>query len=132
MTSCWLTAAGKNFDVDQFLRKTKLKECFVFKRGERITKHKTCQKSGVKIAVSHAGFHQFEQQVKDAEKFLRKHQVALKKLTFLSGVESVVLDFGINNKNWKDFPIQCHFLPATFLRLVTRAKIDIKFSLYSL
>ena len=96
--SCMLRANGKNFDVDKFLKKSKLQPCAVFRRGEpkfsNKPKGKKRTSSGLNISVSNASLTNFRRQVKDAIQFIDKNKKEIKKLIQTKEIEGVELDFG--------------------------------------
>ncbi|MBI3880751.1 MAG: hypothetical protein HY301_11925 [Verrucomicrobia bacterium] len=129
--SCVLRASGRKFDVEEFLRKTKLKTIVCWKRRE--PRHRTKpagenrETSGFNCDVSTKDFDDLPGQIKDAIKFLNKWQRTLRKLTDLSTGASVRLDFGIERR---DVIFQFDILPSALLRAAGELGIDIEISQY--
>jgi len=132
--SCILRAAGKKFNVEDFLKISKLKPCAVYRKGEPRFKTKpkshiaTC--SGVNIKVSNADFSNLKKQIKDTVKYLEKNKNEVKKLAKFPGLDSEPnLDFGIA---LRDVPAQSDYFPPELLLLAGKLGIGIEFSLYSI
>ncbi len=129
--SCVLRAAGKYFDTDAFLKKSKLRPLAVFRRGEPKSKSNPRRKniqSSVNIAVSNASFDNIKRQVKDASSFLAVNKTEIKRLLRFKGVEGVELDFAIY-KN--DAFLQEVEFPAELIALAARLGLSVKLSQYS-
>jgi len=101
--SCVLLAGGKRFDVDVFLKGTKLSPCAIFRKGELIgtdPKGKKRNMSGLNIDASSASFDNFTRQIKDAVKFLQDNKAEIKKLVKTKGLdEPPELDFAIRKRD---------------------------------
>jgi hypothetical protein len=125
-----LKASGISFDVDAFLKKSKLKPYLVyhkgecrFRRTERMERHK---KSGLCLDMTDSGFEDFPRQVRQTIYFLKRNHKELKKLTTFSGVVAVI-DFGFARR---DTVVQCDLLPAELVRLAGSIGLAIEMSLY--
>jgi len=125
-----LRASGKIFDVDAFLRKSKLKPYLVYHKGERrfkrMGKKKRQRESGLCLNTTDSGFDDFPRQVRQTISFLKRNQNELKKLTAFSGVDAVI-DFGFARR---ETVVQCDLLPAELVRLAGSIGLAIEMSLY--
>jgi hypothetical protein len=125
-----LKASGKSFDVDAFLKKSKLKPYRIYRKGEcrfkRIEKKERLKESGLCIDTTDSGFDDFTKQVRQTISFLKKNQNELKKLTAFPGVDAVI-DFGFAKR---DAVVQCDLLPVELIRLAGSIGLAIEMSLY--
>ena len=98
-----LRVSGQRFAAREFAQRSSLPICAVHVRGDLRAGGKPggkrSQNSGVAIVVSDSEFTDLKGQIRDAVKFLTKHQRAISRLTKLSGVESSTLDFGIASRS---------------------------------
>lgn len=94
---CVMRAAGKNFDVDTFLKNNSLTPLAVFRQGETKSPSNPCSRinvqSSINIAVSNASFDNIKRQIKDAIIFLTENKADIKRLMRFKGVEGAELDF---------------------------------------
>ena len=127
---CTLRAAGKHFDVDSYMKKSTLKPCVVYHRGEPKTKTKKYKwtASGINVPVSNASFENFRRQIRDAIQFLIKNKTEIKKLRKYKGVEAVELDFPASHDSGKY--IQDYFFPATLIALAYQLGVELRVSEY--
>jgi hypothetical protein len=130
---CVLRAYGKHFDVDTYMKKSKLQPCLIYHRGEHKLKKTNPKKykwpdSGINVPVSNASFENFRRQVKDAIKFLIKNKSEIKKLTNFKGVEGVQLDFPVSHDQEKY--IQEYFFPAELIVLASALSLGLGISEY--
>ena len=129
--SCVLRASGKQFDVDAFLKKSKLDPCAVYRRGEPKSKRKPKGKksthSGINVPVSNASFDNLKRQIKDATKFLLENKSEIRKLTKFKGVEGIELDFAIRKR---DTFTQSDEFPAELITIAGSLGLSINLSQY--
>jgi hypothetical protein len=130
---CTLRASGKYFDVDSFVKKSKLKPCLVYhtreaKNPKPIKKIYKWPDSGVNVPVSNASFQNYRRQIRDAIKFLIKNKTEIRKLINFKGVESVELDFPTSHDR-NNF-IQDYFLPAELIALACQLGLELRISEY--
>jgi hypothetical protein len=134
--SCVLRAWGKNFDVETFLQKSKLKPIAIWKRGQKFKRkirgRKSHRDSGFNCEVSEKDFDQFNAQIRDAIDFMKFLKKDLKRLTAFPGVEKAGLDFGITNRALSDKKIlvQSDAFPAELAKLAGSLGLDIAMTLY--
>jgi hypothetical protein len=130
--SCVLRASGKHFDVDNFLKKSKLQPCAIFRRGEPKFKNKPKGKkrtsSGLNIPVSNAAMTNFRRQVKDAIQFISKNKKEIGKLIKAKGIEGVELDFG-TSRDEKTF-VQEFSFPVELTALASSLGLEVRLSSY--
>ena len=98
--ACMLSARGKRFDVDGFLRGSSLVPHKLWKKGEAVSESgprtgNLQQYSGFNLVVSEHGRDALGEQQRDAERFLRKYQAELKRLRAATGLEDLWLEFGV-------------------------------------
>jgi len=101
--SCVLRAYGSDLDVDGYLSQVELTELLIIVRRKG-TRRFEGQKnpdtiSGFNLRVSEAEFSELDQQQADALAFLQQYERELGLLAAFPGVEDVVLDFGIEDRN---------------------------------
>ena len=98
MPGCVIRVCGRKLDIDKFLQESCFKPCLTYRRGEYKNKSKKTKynQSGMNIVVSNASGKNFKKQINDTRKFLEKYKEELAKLKCYHGVESVIIDFGIN------------------------------------
>jgi hypothetical protein len=130
LMGCVLRAAGKDFDVDAFLKKSNLEALAVFRRGEpksRNNPRRINRQSSVNIEVSNASFDNVKRQVKDTINFLTENKTEIQRLLKFKGVEGAELDFA-SNKN--DQFLQEVEFPSELLALASSLCLSIKLSQY--
>jgi hypothetical protein len=117
--------------VDAFLTGSTLEPCQVFYRGE--PKFKTrpeggiSQCSGFNAEVSLADFCELSSQIEDAISFLQENEDEMKRLVEFAGVESVEVDFAIEQR---DVFVQSDNFPANLLLLCGQLGIELTVSRY--
>jgi hypothetical protein len=94
--SCYFRAHGRAFDVDAFLRRAPLNPDFVWHKGEKrqIPIGRVPQvhpNSGLSIGIGKAL--SLDQQYRSAERFLRRNDRILRRLTRRTDVEESFIDF---------------------------------------
>jgi len=93
---CYLTARGRTFDVDSFLKRTTLDADTIFYRGQplKVPKGKLREVSGFSVTINHTKvFGDLEPQIPKALKFRRNHQEELRRLSRFPGVSDLWLVF---------------------------------------
>ena len=83
--------------------------------------------SGAHYCVSEAEFNEFEKQKKDAIKYLNENEEKIESIQKLAGIESVFLDFGIEQR---DVFVQSDFFPPELIRLAGKLGLGIELSQY--
>ena len=118
--SCILRIDGIKFQVDDFLESTELKPYKIYRIGEKlkIGKRKFEDSNGCFFDLSKADFNDFEQQRKDALKFLKTHFDQLKTVFDfgLTKDDKPRIDFGITTR-MNDVAVQCDYLEPQLLKL---------------
>jgi hypothetical protein len=130
--SCVLRAKGVSFAVDEFLARSALKPIAIFRRGEpRLPKSQPegpkLNASGFHVVASEADFSNLQVQIADAIHFLEQNQGELTRLVAFPGVETLSLDFGIEER---DVAAQSERFPPNLLRIVGHLGIWLEFTLY--
>jgi len=93
---CYFGASGRTFDVDSFLKRSTLNVTSIFYRGQplKIPKDKLLEESGFSVTINHTKvFGDLRRQIPKALKFLRSHQVELRRLAHFPGVSGLRLVF---------------------------------------
>jgi hypothetical protein len=131
--SCVLRIDGKDFKVDDFLKSSNLKPYRIYRKGEKIEigKRKLEEGSGCSFDLSTANFNDFEQQRKDAVKFLKTHFDKLNTVFSygLSKSEIPTIDFGTATR-MHNVEIQCDYLEPELLKLAGNLNFGIEISQY--
>jgi hypothetical protein len=107
---CVLRVAGRDFDVDAYVSRGALLPAAVYRRGENrsptLQRARRGLQSGFSVVVSRRDFSDFAGQVKDAIGFLGRHRRAVRALRRRKGVESAVLDFGVDRRPQAEIQVQ--------------------------
>ncbi len=128
--SCVLRADGRDFDVDSFLVNSPLKPLIVYHRGRRrfpFSKMTPDDKSGMNVSVSEREFADLTGQISDAIHFLADHFQELKRLREFPGLERLVLDFPVADR---DVAVERDCFPAELMSLMGELRIDLHVSHY--
>jgi hypothetical protein len=131
--SCVLRAIGASFDPDSFLAESELSGATAFHRGDATDPGATDgprrSASGFNLPVSQAGIDDLDAHVRDALRFLRRHEDELRRLSGFPGVEEVCLDFSLPRR---EVAAQAHVFPAELLWQVGALDIDLVVTDYAL
>lgn len=129
---CVLRVAGRNFDVDAYLKHGVLVPTAVHRRGEArfptLPRARKSPQSGFNIVVSKKEVSDLADQVKDAVVFLGRHRRAVRALCRRQGVESAVLDFGVERRTAA--AVQVHLFPEDLVRLAGELGLALELSFY--
>lgn len=133
--SCNLVITGKNFDIDSFIAKSKLRGFVKKYKGEPMFKSKRdgrkLERSRTGIQTSKAGFDDLNKQIKDTIGYLKRHKDKLSHIKKTKGIELAVLDFGIALRiDNKTTHMQCDGFPNELLKLAGEVGLDIELSIY--
>ena len=132
--SCTLSIIGKNFDVDLFLKKTKLRPHHVFLKGEPIfktqPKSKRRQYSGITILTSTRNFKNLKAQINATIRYLNRNKVKLRFISRTKEVQYAILDFGIDSDMLSKKFSHSEIFPNKLLRLAAELGLDIEVSIY--
>ena len=130
--SCVLRVIGKELNVEELLKIDSNPDTY-WKKGEVKLKTKPTEKkhlhSGAHYCVSEAEFNEFEKQKKDVIRYLNKNEEKIKAIQKLSGIESIFLDFGIEQR---DVFVQSNFFPPELITLAGKLGLGIELSQYPL
>jgi hypothetical protein len=129
--SCVLRAYGAEFDVDAFLRSSGLSPLIVYRRGEPRSStgrpQRVEERSGINLSASAREFSDLRGQIEDAVQFLTDNGSEIRRLRRFPGVEGLVLDFPVEDRN--AFVVTNEF-PAKLLLLLGNLDIDLALSTY--
>ena len=133
--SCILTIGGRNFDVDNFVDKSKLQPYRKRYKGQPrfMTKPngKKLTHSSLSIEASKADFDNLNKQIKDTILFLKRNKKKLANVATTKGIDFAVLDFGVNLRiDRKKVLIQSDLFPSELLMLAGNLGLDMELSLY--
>jgi hypothetical protein len=126
--SCVLRASGTEFDPEAFLADSELTADPIYRRGEPRPGEGTWQSSGFHVGVSDAELSDLAGQIRDAVRFLSRHEEELQRLGRFEGVESVCLDFAIEGR---DVAVQSDVFDAELLWRAGALDIDLVVSRYA-
>lgn len=131
--SCVLRVHGKHFDVDRYLRSDgALQPIAIHRKGHPFAGRPGARKltsSALTFGVSKRGFSDFEGQVRDAIRFLTKHERAIRKLRRCPGVEVASVDFGVVGDRRE--PYDQYFCPEALVRIAGRLSLNVVVSDYT-
>jgi hypothetical protein len=126
MAGCALRAYGKAFPVDDFLAQSSFTACAVWHLGEkRFKPSKASENSGFNVVISEAD--ELPDQVSDAIEFLNNYRAELVQLQQTTGLDGLVLDFGISRR---DALAQFDRFPAELIALAGGLGMAIELSQY--
>ena len=128
--SCVLRIIGENLNVEELLKIDSNPDTY-WKKGDSKLRtrpnNKKHLRSGAHYCVSEAEFNEFEKQKKDVIKYLHENEEKIKAIQKLAGIESVFLDFGIEQR---DVFVQSDFFQPELIRLAGKLGLGIKLSQY--
>ena len=128
--SCVLRVIGKELNVEELLKIDSNPDTY-WKKGEPRLKTKPNDekhlRSGAHYCVSEAEFNKFEKQKQDVIKYLNENEEKIKAIQKLSGVESLLLDFGIEQR---DVFVQSDFSLPELVSLAGKLGLGIGLSQY--
>jgi hypothetical protein len=138
---CIFSASGRHFDAKAFAARTNLPVSSVWLRGEPLILKgpnggpRRRSNSAVSASVSKASWNDLSKQVRDAERFLRRHAVSLASLRRNRKVERMVLDFPIllrigQGRGGKKIAVQSDHFPATRVEAAGRAGVALELTIY--
>lgn len=129
--SCVLRAYGSEFDVDRYLAQVELTELLIIVRRKGLRRYERQENpdtiSGFNLTVSEAEFTDLDGQQADALAFLKKYERELELLAAFPGVQDVVLDFGIEDR---DVAAQADYFSPELLGRMGRLNIGLVVSRY--
>jgi hypothetical protein len=133
--SCILSIGGKNFAVDEFIEKTRLKPYKKSYKGQPRFKTKPDGEklpySFISMEASNADFEDLNKQITDAIRFLKRNKEKLAQISATKGIEFSVLDFGIYLRiDKKKVLCQSDTFPNKLLKLAVDLGLDIELSIY--
>lgn len=128
---CVLKVAGRDFDVDDYLKRGALVATAVYRRGEArfptLPRARKSLLSGFNIAVSQDS-PDFATQVKDALRFLGRHRRAVRALRRRKGVDGATLDFRVERRS--EAAAQDKVFPEDLVRLAGELGLSLELSFY--
>ena len=128
---CILRLTGSNLAVDDLLAISTLKPYRVDRKGGPgpLKSSPARARSGAHFSVSDRGFDDLAGQITDAIAYLEVNDAAIRRLAGFPGVESAVLDFGIE---WRDVAAQFDHFPSRLLLLAGSLGLGLDLSHYPL
>ena len=133
---CVLRVSGKRFDATGFAARTALPVSKVYLRGEpMIIRGRKYTMSGVTIRVSSADWDDLPKQMRDAERFLKKHSTSLSRLARRSDIDVCILDFPIDlrigtGRGGKRIVVQSDSFPPSLVRSAARFGLGLELTIY--
>jgi hypothetical protein len=126
-----LRVGGKRFDVEACVGVLGLKVLRIYRRGQpRSPARPRGPKnlfSGANVLVSDREFSDYNSQVRDAIRYLKRNQKLLRRLRHYSGVEWAYLDFGVE---LRDVAVHCDVLPEQLVMMAGNLGLGIEVSHY--
>ena len=124
---CILRVTGSNLVVDDLLRATSLKPYRMDRKGEPgpLKSSRPRVRSGAHFSVSDREFSDLVGQISEAIGYLETNGPEIRRLAAFPGVESMVLDFGVE---WRDVAVQYDRFPAKILELAGVLGLDLEIS----
>jgi hypothetical protein len=133
--SCILTIGGRNLDIEEFVKTTKLVPYRKSYKGQPKFKTKPdgekLTRSSLSIEASKADFDNFKKQIADTTLFLKKNKNKLAHVAATKGIDYATLDFGINLRIDKEKVLtQSDKFPSKLLKLAGELGLGIEISIY--
>jgi hypothetical protein len=128
--SAVLRAYGASFDVDAFLKDSRLSPSRVWRIGEPSSRSGASpnRSSGLTVAVSEAEMSNLSHQIQETVAFLQSHVDELARLVAFAGVDEIGIDFAVS---WRDDVVtQTDSLSAELVGLAGRLGLGIDISHY--
>src|SRR5690349_16100784 len=109
-----LRISGRDIDVDALLARLPFEAAAVHRKGQQhiVRGRPPLEASTINVGVSGAAIADLALQLSDAAGFLHRHTDALKQLAVFPGVESLVFDFPVEDR---DVFSQSDRFPASLL-----------------
>jgi len=126
---CVLRADGKDFAVDEFLKKSSLKPLMIYYKGSKSFSEKISNTSGFNVGVSNAEFEDLKTQINDVIIFLKREKEELKRLVEFANIENVTIDFAIATPS-ENIVIWTRSFPLELLKLLGSIGIELDFTVY--
>ena len=127
VAGCVLRVSGKAFAADEYLAGSILVTCKVWRAGEPLRSNRPASvTSGFDVVVSDAD--DLPTQVSEAVLFLHRHHGDLVRLTATAGVDELVLDFGVPQR---DAAVQFDRFPAALVRAAGELRMGLELSRYA-
>ena len=124
-SSCVLRAADDNFQPSDFLRDSPFQPCRVYCKGGRRSASRLREISGITVDMSSKA--DFSDQVHEGVFFLANNRAELLRLRQFTGIEKIILDFGVNEKD--GFLKNCLF-PLELIYLASEFALELELSIY--
>ena len=129
--SCILRVFGERLDIDKLISTVSMEPDHVWHKGE--PRYKSSPEgdkiiySGAFFYASDADMEEPQIQIEEATEYLNNNLEAIKDMTKFSGVEEVILDFGIE---LRDVAIHSDYLTPALVKVAGEAGIGIELSHY--
>lgn len=131
--TCYLWVAGKEFDVDTFLKGFELEVADVSHIGKpKYPAHPDkmiAKLNGFRLDINNAGFSDVKTQIKECTSFLEKNFDKLKDVKSYLGVEYANIMFG-SEFVWDKFELSIYY-PPELIRLAGELGFSIEVSIYN-
>ena len=109
--------------------KVALRPDSTWKKGDALSKSKTCEVSGIQFFVSEASHDDYRTQFKQATRFLSANMEWLRALTKDPRGEEGFLDFGLRQDS---YPAYFRRLPLTLIQWSSVCGLEIELSFYAI
>jgi hypothetical protein len=86
--------------------------------------------SSFNLGVSESSWNDLAAQVRDVRKFLQKHKRELRRLKRFPGLESIALDFPLEDPMSKSVMVYTLGIPEALIQLAAAAGVSIDISIY--
>jgi hypothetical protein len=130
--SCRFSIIGKNFNPDAYLAIAKFRSCSIKHKGEprMVTKPEghIMPHSVLSTLASKADFNEFDKQIKDVIRFIKRNREKLELIQSTKGVEYAGFDFSVDHDCGKF--CQSLYLPPELIKLAGELGLHIEISVY--
>jgi hypothetical protein len=131
MAGCVLRIESATTNVESLVRASGLRPIVIHRRGQpRVSGGSALSPSSgfnVDVSKSNGGI---EKQVRDAVRFLNRHEAGLRRLRRCKNYKGMTLDFGLYDRATDERPWPSYRLPAALLKLAGTLEIGIDLSFY--
>ena len=128
---CVLHVRGKSFNIDDFLKNTSISPYKIWYKGKPMRRpDKVYEDSGFSLDISKADWNNLENQILDAENFLKENFIELEHLCKLPYIDDIRFDFPYSLRINETYFSQSEYFPPSFLKIIGKLNIGIEMSLY--
>ena len=131
MPGCVLRVESATTDVEPLITASGLHPIVIHRRGQpKVPGTKILSRTpgfNIEVSSSAGGI---ENQARDAVRFLKRHESALRQLRHCRSFKAMTLDFGLYDRATAKWPWPSYRLPRSLIQLASKHGIEIELSFY--